>query len=328
MREALERELSSLNPDGVPSMLQMILQSACLDLSCGVLIAQADEETVTGALLGAIAANAAWASRIESEGGQEITWLRYRKTKGYFDSESRTGVDFGLMISIGSNNHRLAVFQAKRPEALTPEVLNVHRVAPADGNLSEESQFERLVRYGHEVLNAIGRPAAPDDTQCLDWMHYLTYVEDGLPTYTVAQLDEIRKAYAGEQAQGVSGRASMQLEILTKAELAFLLTSGASEVLSPQFGWLSLSDRDSEAATGKLSRRMPMLEVALPGAPRPRNGRIPKDMVQEEFVKRGRARQALAEDWTKMRMPKQQASEDTDASNDSGAILTKKRKPK
>ncbi|HEY4293756.1 hypothetical protein [Luteibacter sp.] len=267
-KDSLDDDLAYFNPTGAHSIVQRVFQRSCLDLMAGPMVAHVDEETMTGALLGAFAANAAWSNRLVTEATDGFSWIRYRKTPGAFDSETRTGADFALLVRHGLDDNRMAVFQAKRPDSITPKVLNVGRLSPAVDDFGPEPQFERLRRYGQEILQLIGRPGNADDMSRFYWMHYLSYTRAGLPTYSLDQLDDIRLIYKA-RADGDDEKApSMLLAQLDAIELGFLLTAGAHQERSrSEQGWLLLNDSEAKIATKNLARKIPLVDVAPKTAP-------------------------------------------------------------
>lgn len=141
-----------------------------------------DEETTTGAVLGALAGS--YPLIAEERDSQPIRWHRFtKKPAQHGDSEAANGADFALAILGENGETRLALFQAKKSairETSTGWKVNLrHVVKSATGD--EEAQMITLERLGLALTMLAKNPAklsepdgAPPEPR-LSWVHYLLY---------------------------------------------------------------------------------------------------------------------------------------------------------
>ena len=259
IRAWVEKQLNDLVPTGETQRLNALMaafQMACLEVSSNGLAGQVDEETMTGALLGAITATVPWcAQAFGDDASPGCSWVRYRKNGRQADTEAATGADFALVIRFPNGSARLAVFQAKRPRN-DGSTLSIHHLAPALVDRNKEPQFLRLKHYGTKVMNevmrvdktiATKRPASLSD---LLWVHYIAYKSTSMPCYSVNQFIATDEAYRRTFRRRPP---PVNLSELNQRELLWLLTDGANDERSASApGWLTLSNLTAAKAFIKI----------------------------------------------------------------------------
>jgi hypothetical protein len=167
-----------------------------------------DEETLSGALLGALAATLPLKANAEAESQSGATapileWRRYTKARASNrDSEASNGADFALILVDSSKTCRIAVFQAKRSKPREEFELqrgfNIrHLITLPDGE--QCTQMEALVRSSRAIVkDESGSEASEDEYwQSFTWVHYLVY-NDGAAV--CIPLRSLKDHYAAEQS--------------------------------------------------------------------------------------------------------------------------------
>ncbi|WP_155761156.1 hypothetical protein [Stenotrophomonas maltophilia] len=151
-----------------------------------------DEETTTGALLGAIAATAPWAFKAFDQ-SPDFNWVRYPKSGSSQTAEPSSGADFALILRVTPDLCRVALFQAKR--ANRDGSFSVHQISPARKmeNKIPEPQFIRLEDYAHRLLDAVGDLPATAST--LHWVHYISYEREAIIATPLSELQHISQHY-------------------------------------------------------------------------------------------------------------------------------------
>ena len=244
-----------------------------------------DEETTTGGLLGAFGATAPWCAAHYGI-NPSFGWIRYPKSGSSTISESATGSDFAILLRVGKNIARLAVFQAKKVDGLSDNFY-IHQISPAgtDKDSVPEPQFLRLRDYGEKILSTLGRNdfSLPK----MDWIHYLAYRRDSLNCIPISDLAQIDLIYQSKRAAATTGYKKAYAEA-AKAEksanrnpdntldsafrislmgkqwskhgikgisgsanskhLVTLMTYGASDLVKTPTGWLEVSTSEEAAS--------------------------------------------------------------------------------
>ena len=138
------------------------------------LVGDIEEETTTGALMGAMAAHAPWCYAVwsEVESAMPYAWAHYRKRGGAGVSETLTGADFALLLRVGPQEFRAAVFQAKRSVNLDGGFKTV-QISPAIGELPPQPQLVRLLEYAGTIEEKLQK-----NRKRPGWVHYLIYCHD------------------------------------------------------------------------------------------------------------------------------------------------------
>ena len=151
-----------------------------------------DEETTTGALLGAIAASAPLCFEAYDQ-NPDFNWVRYPKSGQGSTAEPSTGADFALMLRVNETTCRFAVFQAKRTNS--SGTFSVHQISPERAGTSKppEPQFIRLTDYAKNLLTGIRNKKTK--TNQLTWVHYLSYEPSSIFATPVAALTDIAEHY-------------------------------------------------------------------------------------------------------------------------------------
>ncbi|MEB1301545.1 hypothetical protein ABFU52_13190 [Xanthomonas campestris pv. campestris] len=274
-----------------------------------------DEETTTGGLLGAFGATAPWCAAYYGI-NPDFGWIRYPKSGGSTISESATGSDFAILLRVGNNIARLAVFQAKKVDRISDNFY-VHQISPTvtDKDSVPEPQFLRLRDYGEKILRTLGRNdfSLPK----MDWIHYLAYRRDSLTCIPISDLSQIDLIYQSMRAAAMTGYkkayidaaktekaanrdpdktldSAFRISLMGKQwskhgikgisdsanrkHLATLMTYGASDMMKTPTGWLEVSTSEEAASIVEAIRaQMDVYEsIGIKG---------PKPTLEAEFNK-------------------------------------------
>ncbi|WP_146742249.1 hypothetical protein [Oleiagrimonas sp. MCCC 1A03011] len=194
-----------------------------------------DEESMTGALLGAFATSfkpAVWV--FGSDNNQKCSWARYRKSGKRPDSESVRGADFALVIAINSDVSRIAIFQAKKAKVKkSGRWIDVHHYPAGDPKRS--SQIVSLFNTGKKILSSSG-VNNPGLSEC-GWIHYLAYDEDRITHLPMTKFENEINSYSAE-----SFDESLPVNISSFKSLSELLLAGCGKGVDDVDGWLTLSN--------------------------------------------------------------------------------------
>lgn len=125
-----------------------------------------EEETTTGVLMGAMAANAPWVYAIwgDDEIASPYAWAHYSKRGSDQTSETWSGADFALVLRVSATEYRAAIFQAKRVQSSDSTSFKSVQISPEIGSRRPEPQLLRLIRHGQSF-----------EYKPLDWLHFLLY---------------------------------------------------------------------------------------------------------------------------------------------------------
>lgn len=258
LRGHLQCTLGAMNYGRQPNALMATFQLACLELIAGRHSRRVDEETFTGALLGAFAATAPWCAALFNHFGTPgCAWKRFRKNGGRPDDEPLVGADFGLVIRLCGGYSRVALFQAKRPESERPRGVSVHHLSPVAEGQAHRAQFMRLMNFSKLAMQYAGFVAKPG-VASLTWVHYLAYLPDELPCFPMSQLQDIADHYTRSPTDKAP---SLALKTRQSHELTWLLSRGAGDshpADSYCSGWLTLED---DEATRLLNVILPHMDI-------------------------------------------------------------------
>jgi hypothetical protein len=256
-------------PDGgiEPGPLEATFLMACKFATESGLASAADEETMTGALLGAMASTVPWCVAALAADGVTCSWARYRKGGRRYDSESQTGGDFALVIEmpkgctwVGGDAVRLAVVQAKK---IYHGKIKIHHAIEATETAVASTQMQALVEHGRSILTSLNRA---DLFEAYTWLHYASYGEEGIQTRSLS----LFKAEYDQYGQGTKpGPVSAHDSGWTGFEV--MLSAGctirAKEKNDPP-GWLTLPRSDAEAVLGDLLEVMDVHVADMTGEDR------------------------------------------------------------
>lgn len=237
-------ELKSYNRDRPANFLSASLQLAVLQLVTAGLSRNADEETYTGALLGAFCSTSFFcASGFPKKAGPHMCWQRHSKNSKGHDGEKHTGADFTLIIRTDDNFARAAVFQAKNSKSGIGS-FEVDHVSPETDERPAEQQIIRLVDHCLRIMTQVVKVGSGKEDQSapsipsvedLDWTHYLVY-----HNYSNAccRLSNLRESYQAAREEKIPGR--VRLKEADAIPLVDLLAAGCREDTSKVRGWISL----------------------------------------------------------------------------------------
>lgn len=192
LKEALQKRRPSINTTLGDNALMATFQVAVSEFITGGYFLGNDEETTTGALLGAIAACAPLCFEAYGQ-DPDFNWVRYPKSGHGSTTEPSTGADFALILRVSETKIRLAVFQAKRTDKRG--TYSVHQISPerSDSAKPPEPQFIRLKDYARDLLTGI-RNKKKEANQ-LAWVHYLSYEPKSIYTVPLSKLTDISEHY-------------------------------------------------------------------------------------------------------------------------------------
>lgn len=154
--------------------------AVCTHLSADGIL---DEETLTGTVLGALAA--AYPLVLKEAGSPrpqtEFFWSRYTKARARNNhSEAANGADFTLVLLGDNGLSHLAVFQAKRSAVSFSNgtwTLDI-RHKSTDSTGKKRAQMVALVELANLLLLQNRTPVTPnpkDELGHIKWIHYLAY---------------------------------------------------------------------------------------------------------------------------------------------------------
>jgi hypothetical protein len=273
-------ELVGLQPTPTLNALSVAFQAACAAIETPGLVPATNEVEVTGSLLGAICSQVKECAKafpnFESPGCE---WVEYQsQKKASWDTESKTGADFGLVLRLGNGLSRIGLFQAKLEPSEDPERLKLHHKSPAlseDGQA--EPQFMRLVEYGLKVLRHIS--GTPETLAELAWLHYVTYGPGKCLSYSLNQMDSVRDEYGRRSPEHMARANSIDLEFLISKPFRELLRMGAEDAnVDQEDGWLDTTDEVAEKSILDLAIHIPIFE-GIPNSV----GNVPKLTSHQTF---------------------------------------------
>jgi hypothetical protein len=149
-----------------------------------------EEEVITSSLMGSMSSTFPLSIALFGTGEPQNTecyWAQYRKAKptgvSQKDFEAVSGADFALVLRLGDDLCRVALFQGKKGEVsrLPGGKINLHRRCdPPKGNIDDPTwrpaQMVALRDAGVAIMDAID-PGVVHTIEHLCWIHYLGYFD-------------------------------------------------------------------------------------------------------------------------------------------------------
>jgi hypothetical protein len=226
------------------------------DLCNSGLAAMVDEETMTGAVLGAMMASFPWVTGVLGLSSHDnCCWQRYRKSGSGDDSERVNGADFALFVRRPGGKCRVAIFQAKLFKTVKEPWIDLHHIpASAKGDRSQ-AQFLKLRAHGLEVLRAAGRDPA---LEALSFVHYAGYSQGGVDCVALCDLGDVEQAYTGPAEEFNVSAARVMAAEKTWVDFGVLLTNGTVQRSEDLDHWLELDD---DAALRAFRALIPFMTV-------------------------------------------------------------------
>ncbi|MDT7826862.1 hypothetical protein [Xanthomonas hortorum] len=173
-----------------PTPLAGALQVAVIEALTINAVSKLEEEEMTAAFIGAMAATIPWfADAFPTELTPGFDWHKYSKSGRGETSEGSTGADFALLIRIGFDTARVAVFQAKQTS--NDGSVNIHRMSPnrpAEGKLPQP-QILRLAEHG---LRALPNRSS---VSSLTWVHYAAYENENCFCIPLSSITTVVDSY-------------------------------------------------------------------------------------------------------------------------------------
>ncbi|MEA9705203.1 hypothetical protein [Xanthomonas campestris] len=240
--EWVKSELELFGINIPPNRLSASLQMAVLHLLASGLSNDLDEESFTGALLGAFCQTSRLATAgIPASSEASLTWRRHNKNGKDYLSERSTGADFSLIIRHDDDFAVAAVFQAKNGQSkigsfdashMSPEI-------PEQGR-GKELQFCRIRDYCYEILAKFMPPKENKrGLNDLDWAHYLIYEPFAIYCSPLSSLSLIQDYIASDLKCG-----AVRYKEYSYSNFTDLLREGCTHGRAKRTGWLSLNSKD------------------------------------------------------------------------------------
>lgn len=242
----IKSELDLFGIKTPPNQLSGSLQMAVVHLLASGLSNDLDEESFTGALLGAFCQT----SRLATAGRPatseaSLTWRRHNKNGKDYLSERSTGADFSLIIRHDDDFAVAAVFQAKNGQSkigsfdashMSPEL-------PEQGR-GKELQFCRIRDYCYDILAKFTPPKEnKSGLKDLDWAHYLIYEPFAVYCSPLSSLSIIQDYIAIDLKCGALRYKEHSYSVFTD-----LLRDGCAPGRAARTGWLSLNSKEEIAS--------------------------------------------------------------------------------
>lgn len=244
--------------------VQAVIMNAVLTLERKFSPEQYDEETITAALLGAIAGGFPWVARAIGTRHDEpmsVMWGQYKKSgppsgaaagsvpPPRDDSEFTHGADFALALRLTNARVRLALFQAKRQTTKARRLTICH-----SGKKGEQTnrQFLNLKKFSFGVVAGVKekKPVLED----LHWVHYLGYLKSGPRCVSICQL-----AHHPEVRDDEVMTNSFSVPVLVShPSLMSVLRDGIRDANNQPVGWLDMTDKEARTLFPLLRDLMPV----------------------------------------------------------------------
>ncbi len=144
------------------------------------------EESLTANFAGRLAAQYTWAVEcMGNKGDKSALWGEYSKNGQGYDSESKRGADFALVVPVSEQEVKVAIFQAKKARG---EQANISQ---GGSKTAPESQLDKFIETVRTIASAAGIPA--EDS--LSWGHYVFWrdTREYPKSISLTQLDRILK---------------------------------------------------------------------------------------------------------------------------------------
>mgnify|MGYP000892103695 CR=1 FL=1 len=249
------------------NFLGAAFQLAVVELSASNLHSSLDEESITGALLGAFAvATPICASAFSVPYGISSSWVRYSKNLTNGMAEKDTGADFALLIRLDTERSRLAIFQAKKSESMVGS-FDVSSDSPKTTSRPRvEKQFTRLKDFSISILEERTRrrklsgPVAsqPSGIESLQWSHYLVYGHGSFHCCPLSSLTDVDEAISSS-----SPLSTVKLGHREHFGFAEMLNRGADTTSPSALGWLNLNNlTTTKRAVVEASRHFTVYEAS------------------------------------------------------------------
>jgi hypothetical protein len=248
-----------------PGPLEGTLRMTCKLVGESNIGAVVDEETMTGMLLGAFAANFPWSVAALGRIGVAASWARYRKGGRRFDSESQTGGDFALVIEIPGDSVkeddrlvRIAIFQAKK---ISGGAINLHHVIKPRPSHPEDKIAYQLPVLATHAKTFVEGSGEKFDVAKVGWVHHLAYGEGNVHGIALRHLTSHLASYSP-----TSSPKSLPLRVDINSNewraLSDILVEGCAlgESLDPFPKWLTLPRNVAARHLGDL---LEVMDVAV-----------------------------------------------------------------
>ena len=238
--------------------LSVAFHAACFVLEDPEVNEDSEEENLTSSLLGAIRIEMRECKiAFENLNTPGCDWVEYHK-QGLNVTEPESGFDFGIVLRLGNGQSRISLFQAKLDKAKSPIKLKPHRMSPPITEGGDEApQFMRLREYAFKVLSRSGNQRRTSSV--LAWVHYVVYGLGPCLSFSVDQMDSVRREYARRSKDEMDKANSIPLEDLQERKFRDLLVAGAeSDKMSMRDGWLDTTDEAAKQAILELATVIPI----------------------------------------------------------------------
>lgn len=251
----------------VATPLTIAVYLGCWRMTGAGLVNGIDEEAMTGALLGAIAASLPWcAVAYGGPQGQQCAWRRFKKGGHAEDSESFTGGDFALLVRLPEKKVRLAIFQAKKAKNRKAPYIDVHHLS-SQGGKRYEPQFMRLLKNGWKTSGA--KRKKDKVVAGLHWVHYIAYSADGILTLPVSCLEDVHEYYRAASDSSI-GSAPVALGSRPTRPLHSVISDGCNERIRSPSGWLETTEDDAKILLKRSILLQDIIEIdESPTTPKP-----------------------------------------------------------
>lgn len=244
------KELAVFDREPPQNYLSGALQLALLHLLQSGVSNAVDEESFTGALLGAFCQSCrVCAAGMPPRNKSTLTWRRHNKNSSDGSGESATGADFALIIRHEEGFARAALFQAKNGQSKKGSFKAGHISPPVEEH-PEEPQYVRLKRHCLSILSTFKNPTtAALEASKIGWAHYLIYEPFAAYCSPLSSLTVIEERLeAGKSLGTVSYKDYPYLNFVDA------LRDGCNETQEQQPGWINLSSNEEIATFVKSAK--------------------------------------------------------------------------
>ncbi|MBA5636162.1 hypothetical protein H3H37_03770 [Duganella sp. LX20W] len=251
LQQAIEdkclKALKNTAPLSLPKLQQLSPTEAmfvlAVDGMTGSPMAALNEESLTANFAGRLAAQYTWAVEcIGNKGGQAALWGEYSKNGQGYDSESKRGADFALVVPISKKEVRVAIFQAKKARG---EQANIGQ---SGSPTAPEAQWEKLLDTAGTIAHAAGIP----EEESLKWTHYVFWRETGKFPKSIS-LAHLKAILGDDESKKVDTSADTFgsfADLLLAAKAKGDIKQGKFAVVA---GWLQLGAKEAKDFLPKLN---------------------------------------------------------------------------
>lgn len=172
-----------------------------------------DEETLTGAILGALSTAFAYEAEVRDQthhhNSGQFSWARYNKgSANNKESEAYNGADFALVLVDAEGKAKIAISQAKRGKAVRPKtegrfwsIETFHLTNNSKG--VAVPQIEALTRSAQAIQQADTSPRPVSEPMIhrfyknhpsvdgLTWVHYLAYIKGSALCFPLSDMSNL-----------------------------------------------------------------------------------------------------------------------------------------